>query len=367
MTSYKILVLPGDGIGPEVVREGIKVLEAIGSRFNLAFELTYGKIGGEAIDAHGVPLPPETLEQAKAADAVLMGSVGHPKYDTLDPAIRPEQGLLQIRKGLNLFANIRPVKLFPPLAFASTLKPEVVSGIDLVVVRELTGGIYFGEPRRQTDTDAVDSMTYTRQEIERIARVGFELAQKRQKRLTSVDKANVLACSRLWRQVVTELARDYPDVTLDHMYVDNAAMQLILNPRQFDVLLTENMFGDILSDEASMLTGSLGMLSSASMGEMADTKNALYEPSHGSAPDIAGQNKANPLATIQSVALMLDYSFQESEAAQCMMDAVASVLAAGLRTADLAVGDTGAHVVTTQAMGNAVAQAILSSQPSSVV
>lgn len=352
MTSLNITVLPGDGIGPEVVEQGIKVLKAIEQRFNIKFDLTYGLIGGAAIDKTGVPLPEETLRQAQASRAVLMGSVGGPAYDALPPAVRPEQGLLQIRKKLNLYANLRPVKVYSALIHASTLKPDVLEGVDLMVIRELTGGLYFGEPKSRTSHEAVDTMRYTRQEIERIAEIAFQAAMKRSKRLCSVDKANVLATSQLWREIVTETSSRYPEVALTHLYVDNAAMQLIRNPRQFDVILTENTFGDILSDEAAMLTSSLGMLPSASLGE----SHALYEPSHGSAPDIAGQNRANPIATILSVSMMLSYSFGLSKEAALLDRAVETVLKAGYRTPDIA--DAGAAVIGTSEMGDRIAETL---------
>ncbi|WP_303675169.1 3-isopropylmalate dehydrogenase [Vampirovibrio chlorellavorus] len=361
--THKIAVLPGDGIGPEIMEQAVKVLKAVEQKFNLRFELTYAPMGGAGIEAAGVPLPPETLKLAQESDAVLMGSVGDFKYDTLDPKIRPEQGLLQIRKALGLYANLRPVKGYKCLAHVSTLKPEVVTGIDVMVIRELTGGIYFGQPRARegsgSQEKAYDTLVYTQPEIERIARIGFESARSRRKQLMSVDKANVLASSQLWRDVVNTVAKDYPDVALSHMYVDNAAMQLILNPRQFDVILTENMFGDILSDEASMLTGSLGMLPSASLGERkaSGQRNALYEPSHGSAPQFAGQNKVNPIATILSLAMMLEYSFGYAPAASQIDAAIEQVLEAGYRTFDI-MGE-GATEVGTAELGDRIAAALL--------
>lgn len=361
--THKIAVLPGDGIGPEIVEQAVKVLKAVEQKFNLRFALTYAPMGGAGIEAAGVPLPPETLKLAQESDAILMGSVGDFKYDTLDPKIRPEQGLLQIRKALGLYANLRPVKGYRCLAHVSTLKPEVVTGINVMVIRELTGGIYFGQPRARegsgAEEKAYDTLVYTQPEIERIARIGFESALSRRKQLMSVDKANVLASSQLWRDVVNTVAQDYPDVALSHMYVDNAAMQLILNPRQFDVILTENMFGDILSDEASMLTGSLGMLPSASLGERKANgqRNALYEPSHGSAPQFAGQNKVNPIATILSLAMMLEYSFGYSQAASQIDTAIEQVLEAGYRTFDIM--GPGATEVGTAELGDRIAAALL--------
>lgn len=354
MTVRKIAVLPGDGIGPEIVDQAIKVLKAFEKKFDCTFELEYAPIGGAGIDSDGVPLPENTLKLSQEADAVLLGAVGDYKYDTLDPAIRPEQGLLQIRKALSLYANLRPVKAYRALLHASTLKPEVVDGIDIMVVRELTGGLYFGQPKKREETMALDTMSYTYQEVERIAKVAFEVARKRHKKVTSVDKANVLSTSQFWRDIVETVAKDYPDVELSHMYVDNASMQLIRNPKQFDVLLTENTFGDILSDEASMLTGSLGMLPSASLGA---GKNAMYEPSHGSAPKYAGQNKVNPIAQIMSLAMMLDHSFGMTDESRQIEGAVVTVLDQGLRTYDIA--EEGAQVVGTSQMGDAVAEALL--------
>jgi 3-isopropylmalate dehydrogenase len=354
MAIRKITVLPGDGIGPEVIAEGIKVLKAFEKRFSLSFELEYANIGGAGIDSDGVPLPETTLQLAKASDAVFLGAVGDYKYDNLDPTIRPEQGLLQIRKALSLFANLRPVKAYKVLIHASTLKPEIIDGTDIVVVRELTGGLYFGQPKGRDGDRAYDTLVYTREEIERITHIGFDLARKRHKKLCSVDKANVLASSQLWREVVDTIAQEYPDVALSHMYVDNASMQLILNPRQFDVILTENTFGDILSDEASMLTGSLGMLASASLGTH---NHALYEPCHGSAPSLARQNKVNPIATIMSLAMMLDLSFGLTQEAGQIEEAIVQVLEAGYRTFDIA--DTTSTVIGTDEMGSRVAEALL--------
>jgi len=348
--THKVAVLPGDGIGPEIVAEAIKVLKVLEPILDAAFELEYADIGGAGLEHHGVPLPESTLKLSQDADAVFLGAVGDYKWDTIDPAKRPEQGLLQIREGLGLFANLRPVKAYAPLLHASTLKPEIIDGIDIMVVRELTGGLYFGKPRHKDANKAFDTMLYTRDEIERIARVAFQLAQTRSKNLTSVDKANVLASSQLWRETVETIAPEFPDVTVSHMYVDNASMQLIRNPRQFDVLLTENTFGDILSDEASMLTGSLGMLASASLGAPG---KAMYEPSHGSAPKYAGLDKVNPIATIMSMAMMLEYSFGYSQAAKWVDDAVLKTLEEGIRTYDIA--ESGATVVGTSGMGDAVA------------
>jgi 3-isopropylmalate dehydrogenase len=346
-------VLPGDGIGVEIVPDAVKVLQAVGRRFGHHFEFTEALVGGAAIDAVGVPLPADTLRLCQESDAVLLGAIGGPKWDALPVHLRPEgAALLALRKELGLYANLRPAFLFPELIGASTLKPEVIQGVDLLVVRELTGGLYFGEKRREkTDGGerAVDTLVYSSFEVERIARLACEAARKRRRHLTSVDKANVLESSRLWREVVTRVAAEFPDVHLEHMYVDNCAMQLVRNPRQFDVIVTENMFGDILTDEASMLTGSLGMLPSASLGG----RVGLYEPSHGSAPDIAGQGKANPLATILSAAMMLRYSFGMEAEAQAVEGAVRQVLAEGYRTADLQ--GAGGELVGTAAMGDLVA------------
>ncbi len=343
--TYRIAVLSGDGIGPEIVAEAVKVLAAAGRRFDIPLEFEESLIGGIAYDATGNPLPPNTLELCKRSEAVLLGAVGGPKWDTVQPAsLRPEVGaLLPLRKELGLFANLRPATLFPALAGVSSLRADIVAeGLDLLVVRELTGGIYFGQPkgRDQGGERATDTCVYTRAEIVRIARIGFEAARRRGNRLCSVDKANVLETSRLWRETVTALAAEYPDVELSHMLVDNCAMQLVRNPRQFDVIVTENMFGDILSDEASMLTGSLGMLPSASLGATPTAGGVgtfgLYEPIHGSAPDIAGKGIANPLATILSCALLLRHSLGQDPAAQAIESAVAQVLNAGHRTADIA-------------------------------
>ena len=339
---FSLAVLPGDGIGPEVITEGIKVLEAIGSRFGHQFDLHYGLVGGLAIDKTGAALSLDTLKMCRDCDAVLLGAVGGPKWDDPKARVHPEDGLLALRKGLGLFANLRPVKVFSTLVDATNLKPEVIKGVDFIFVRELTGGLYFARPKRQWQTSrgrrATDSMTYSEQEIERIVRVGFELARGRHKKLVSVDKANVLQSSRLWRQVAMEVAEEYPDVELEHMLVDACAMRLIQNPPYFDVLVTENMFGDILTDEASMLAGSMGMLPSASLAgvpkEGADIFG-MYEPIHGSAPRRAGLDMANPIAIILSIAMMLRYSFGLIEEAKSIEDAVDEVLQQGYRTYDI--------------------------------
>ena len=353
----KIAILPGDGIGPEIIREARNVLDAL-RRGGLALEVGEAPVGGAGYDAAGHPLPPATLELARAADAVLLGAVGGPRYDALPRELRPEQGILGIRRALALFANLRPALAYPELAAASTLKADVVAGLDLVIVRELTGGVYFGEPRGRPTTaggerEGFDTMRYAESEIARIARVGFETARKRKHRLTSVDKANVLDTSMLWREVVTEVANEYPDVKLSHMYVDNAAMQLVRAPKSFDVIVTGNLFGDILSDEASMLAGSIGMLPSASLDA---SGKGLYEPIHGSAPDIAGQDRANPLATILSLALMFRHTFARPDVADRIEAAVRTVLRSGLRTADIAASGEGA--IGTRAMGEAVVAAL---------
>ncbi|WP_137885402.1 3-isopropylmalate dehydrogenase [Pseudomonas sp. 2FE] len=356
--SKQILILPGDGIGPEIMAEAVKVLELANDKFQLGFALSEDVIGGAAIDKHGVPLADETLARARAADAVLLGAVGGPKWDKLDRAIRPEKGLLKIRAELGLFANLRPAILYPQLAEASTLKPEVVSGLDILIVRELTGGIYFGGPRgirtlENGERQGYNTLPYSESEIRRIAKVGFDMARVRGKKLCSVDKANVMESSQLWREVVEEVAKEYADVELSHMYVDNAAMQLVRAPKQFDVMVTDNMFGDILSDEASMLTGSIGMLPSASL----DANNkGMYEPCHGSAPDIAGLGIANPLATILSVSMLLRYSFNQNAAAQAIETAVSLVLDQGLRTGD--IWSQGCTKVGTREMGDAVVAAL---------
>ena len=353
----KICVLPGDGIGPEITAQALRVLQAL----DLRFEVEEALLGGCAVDATGSPFPEATQKLALAADAVLLGAVGGPKWDVLARELRPERGLLGIRKLLGLFANLRPAVLYPELANASTLKPEVVSGLDILILRELTGDIYFGQPRgtekRQVDgveqRVGVNTMIYSEQEIRRIGKMGFEAARKRRGKLCSVDKMNVLETTQLWRDVMNELAPEFPDVELSHMLVDNAAMQLVRAPKQFDVIVTGNMFGDILSDEASMLTGSIGMLPSASLNE---TGKGLYEPCHGSAPDIAGQGVANPLATILSVAMMLRYTFAQEEPAQRIEKAVKEVLKQGLRTAD--IYESGTTKVGTAAMGDAVLKAL---------
>ena len=368
MPAYKICCLPGDGIGPEIIAEGKKVLAAVGARFGVDFVCEDALIGGAAIDATGEPLPAATLEAAQASDAVLLAAVGGPKWDTTDSSKpRPEQGLLGIRKALGLYTNLRPVQIFAPLAGASTLKPEVIDGVDLMIVRELTGGLYFGARYRYYDEEgagpdgtpgqrAVDTLEYREYEVERIARQAFEAARRRRGHVTSVDKANVLDTSRMWREVVHRLHdAEYPDVTLDDMLVDNTAMQLINRPAFFDVVVTENMFGDILSDEAAQITGSLGMLASASLGDGV----ALFEPSHGSAPDIAGKGIANPLAQILSVEMMLRYSFDMGEAADAVHAAVEAVLDEGWRTGDIADASTPTeHVLGTVAMGDKVVERI---------
>ncbi len=353
----KIAILPGDGIGPEITVQAVAVLKALEpSGVKLAME--EAPVGGAAYDATGDPLPDATLKLAKAADAILFGSVGGPQYDTLPRPKRPEQALLRLRKELGLFANLRPATVHPELVNASTLRPEVVSGLDVLILRELTGDIYFGQPRgirtmEEGGREGFDTMRYTEREIVRIARVGFQAARKRARRLCSVDKANVLETSQLWREVVTGIGKEFPDVALSHMYVDNAAMQLLRDPKQFDVIVTGNMFGDILSDEASMLTGSIGMLPSASLDEAG---KGLYEPIHGSAPDIAGKNAANPLATILSAAMMLRYSLGEDAAAERIERAVGKVLAKGLRTAD--IFEPGTTRLGTREMGAAVIAAL---------
>ena len=359
--EYKIALIPGDGIGPEIVAEAKKVLDRVCEKYSHKFSYTEVLLGGASIDAHGVPLTEEAIAQAKASDAVLMGSIGgdaktSPWYK-LEPSKRPEAGLLAIRKALNLFANLRPAYLYNELRDACPLRDEIIGdGFDMIIVRELTGGLYFGA-RKTTEENgvrtAVDTLSYNENEIRRIAIKAFEIARKRRNKVTSVDKANVLDSSRLWRSVVEDVAKDYPDVTLEHMLVDNCAMQLVRDPKQFDVILTENMFGDILSDEASMVTGSIGMLSSASLNE---TKLGLYEPSHGSAPDIAGQNKANPIATILSAAMMLRYSLDLDKEADAVEAAVQKVLTDGYRTGDIM--SDGFKLVGTREMGDLIADAI---------
>jgi len=350
----KIAVLPGDGIGPEIVAQAVKVLKAL----NIGLEMEEAPIGGAGYEAAGDPLPDATLKLAKESDAVLLGAVGDWKYDKLERHLRPERGLLRIRKELNLFANLRPALLYPELASASTLKPEVVSGLDIMIVRELTGDIYFGQPRgistlENGEREGINTMRYNESEIKRIGRVAFDIAMKRNKKVCSVDKANVLETTELWRQVMIELSAEYPEVELSHMYVDNAAMQLVRAPKQFDVMVTGNIFGDILSDEASMLTGSIGMLPSASLD--ADNKG-MYEPSHGSAPDIAGKDIANPLATVLSAAMMLRYTFNDETNAVRIEDAVKKALAQGYRTGD--IWTEGTNKVGCNAMGAAVVAAL---------
>lgn len=357
--TKKILVLPGDGIGPEIVTEAVNVLNIAKQKFNLDIELDHALVGGAAYDEFNSPLPEETMTKARAADAILLGAVGGPKWDNLeDRELRPEKGLLGLRSGLELFGNLRPAILYPQLADASSLKPEIVSGLDILIVRELTGGIYFGKPRgirvlENGEREGYNTYVYNESEIRRIAKVAFESAQKRGKKLCSVDKANVLEVTVLWREIMEQEAKNYPDVELSHMYVDNAAMQLVRAPKQFDVLVTGNMFGDILSDAAAMLTGSIGMLPSASLDK--DNKG-MYEPCHGSAPDIAGQGIANPLATILSASMMLRYSLAETKAADAIEQAVSQVLDQGLRTAD--IYSEGMQKVSTAQMGAAVVAAL---------
>jgi 3-isopropylmalate dehydrogenase len=358
--TKKILLLPGDGIGPEIVNEAVKVIERLRSEFGLDVELETGLVGGAAYDAHGHPLPEATMQLAHAADAILLGAVGGTKWESLDISVRPEKGLLGLRSGLELFANLRPAILYPQLAEASTLKAEIVSDLDIMIVRELTGGIYFGQPRgirtlENGERQGFNTLVYSESEIERIGRVAFDIAMKRNRRVCSVDKANVLECTELWREVMIRVGRDYPDVELTHMYVDNAAMQLVRAPKQFDVMVTTNMFGDILSDAAAMLTGSIGMLPSASLDAGA---KGMYEPIHGSAPDIAGKGIANPLATILSVAMMLRYTLEQPEIADVIERAVKHVLDQGLRTAD--IYSEGSRKVGTVEMGDAVVAALAS-------
>ncbi len=355
--KFKVAVLPGDGIGPEVMTEALKVLDAVEKKFNVRFERTFANVGGVAIDKEGKALPQTTVDICKGSDAILFGSVGGPKWERLPPDEQPERGaLLPLRKIFGLYANLRPAIIFPALTGASSLKEEVIAGgFNVLVVRELTGGIYFSQPKgidgQGSERVGVDTMRYSVPEIERIAHVGFQAAQKRDKRLTSIDKANVLSTSVLWREIIESVAKQYPDVKLNHMYVDNAAMQLVRWPKQFDVLLCENMFGDILSDEAAMLTGSLGMLPSASLAE---GTFGMYEPSGGSAPDIAGQGIANPIAQILSAAMMLRYSFAHNQAADAVEAAVEKVLDQGLRTADIFQGKAGEKKINTREMGDAI-------------
>jgi 3-isopropylmalate dehydrogenase len=354
--TFKVAVLSGDGIGPEVVSEAVKVLKIIGQKYGISLNFQEGIIGGQALDILGEPLPKQTLALCQDSHAVLLGAVGGPKWDGLEFHKRPERGLLGIREQLGLYANLRPAKLFPPLANASPLKPEVIEGLDILVVRELTGGIYYGKPKGIESIPGgergINTLVYTTQEIERIARLAFQLANNRRRKLTSVDKANILESSVLWRKVVTRVAEEFPEVSLNHMLVDNCAMQLIKNPNQFDVIVMGNLFGDILSDEAAMLTGSIGLLPSASLG----SETALYEPVHGSAPDIAGKNIANPLATIMSGAMMLRYSLQQAEAAEEVENAINEILAEGYRTED--IYQTGAKLVGTKEMGDLVVKKI---------
>lgn len=356
--TKQILILPGDGIGPEIMAEAVKVLKALQECHGLDINMTEDLVGGAAYDVHGVPLTDETMAKAQAADAIMLGAVGGYKWEALDISVRPEKGLLRLRKEMGLFANLRPAYLFPQLADASSLKPEIVAGLDILIVRELTGGIYFGQPRgirvlENGERQGYNTYVYSESEIKRIAHVAFKAAMKRDKRLTSVDKANVLEVTELWREVIIEVSKEYPEVVVNHMYVDNAAMQLVLRPKQFDVMVTGNMFGDILSDEASMLTGSIGMLASASL----DANNkGMYEPSHGSAPDIAGKNIANPLATIISAAMMLRYSLGREDLAVRIESAVSKVLDQGLRTGD--IWQEGCTKVGTCAMGDAVVAAL---------
>jgi 3-isopropylmalate dehydrogenase len=356
--SAKILVLPGDYIGPEIMAEAEKVLAVVDQRFGLDLEIEHGLLGGAALDVHGVPLPEETLARAREADAILLGAVGGPKWDGVERHLRPERGLLGIRSQLQLFGNLRPAILYPQLVEASSLKPEIVSGLDILIVRELTGGIYFGEPRgirtlENGEREGFNTYVYRESEIERIAHLAFDLAGKRDRRVCSVDKSNVLEVTVLWREVMEEVAKGYPDIELTHLYVDNAAMQLVMAPKQFDVVVTGNMFGDILSDAAAMLTGSIGMLPSASLDK---NGRGMYEPCHGSAPDIAGQGKANPLATILSVAMMLRYTLAAPAAADAIEAAVSDVLDQGLRTPDIC--SAGQEAVSTVVMGDAVTAAL---------
>ncbi|MDG1814144.1 MAG: 3-isopropylmalate dehydrogenase [Porticoccaceae bacterium] len=356
--SKKVLVLPGDNIGPEIVTEAVKVLERVSEQFDLGIELDYAHLGGAALDAVGEPCPKETLDKARASDAILLGAVGGPQWDDVERHLRPEKGLLTIRSELDLFGNLRPAIMYPQLAHASSLKPEFVSGLDILIVRELVGGIYFGEPRgirtlENGEREGFNTYKYNESEIRRIGKMAFEAAMVRGKRLCSVDKSNVLEATILWREIISDMAADYPEVALSHMYVDNAAMQLVKEPKQFDVVVTGNMFGDILSDTAAMLTGSIGMLPSASLDK---DGGGMYEPCHGSAPDIAGQGVANPLATILSVAMMLRYSLDAAEAADAIENAVSDVLDQGLRTGDIYTD--GMTRVGTSEMGAAVVAAL---------
>lgn len=349
MKRYNVCVIKGDGIGPEIADEAIKVLDSVSAKFGFELNYEYFLMGGAAIDVFGVPLPDETLEAALKSDAVLFGAIGGEKWDSLPRNLRPESGLLKIRKSLGAYANLRPALIFDELINASTLKPEVLQDVDLLVVRELTGGLYFGEPRKKEEDRAYNTMVYSTSEIQRIAKIAFEVALKRDKKVCMVDKANVLETSQLWREVTTKVAKDYPEVSLEFMYVDNAAMQLVRNPAQFDVILTENLFGDILSDEASMICGSIGLLPSASLGG----KVGIYEPIHGSAPDIAGQGIANPIAMILSAAMMLKYAFNENDAADAIEKAVRAVLKDGYRTKDIAKFDA-KEICTTSEIGSII-------------
>lgn len=349
MKRYNICVIKGDGIGPEIADEAIKVLDSVSAKFGFELNYEYFLMGGAAIDVFGVPLPDETLDAALKSDAVLFGAIGGEKWDSLPRNLRPESGLLKIRKSLGAYANLRPALIFDELVNASTLKPEVLQDVDLLVVRELTGGLYFGEPRKKEEDRAYNTMVYSTSEIQRIAKIAFEAALKRDKKVCMVDKANVLETSQLWREVTTKVAKDYPEVGLEFMYVDNAAMQLVRNPAQFDVILTENLFGDILSDEASMICGSIGLLPSASLGG----KVGIYEPIHGSAPDIAGQGIANPIAMILSAAMMLKYAFNENDAANVIEKAVRAVLKDGYRTKDIAKFDA-KEICTTSEIGSII-------------
>lgn len=351
MKQYNIAVIKGDGIGSEIIDEAIRVLDVASQKYKFELNFNFYLMGGAAYDVFGEPLPNETLQGALSSDAVLFGAIGGPKWDGLPRHLRPESGLLKLRKELGAYANLRPAMIFDELIEASTLKPEVLQGVDFVVVRELTGGIYFGQPREKHEDMAFNTMIYTRAEIERIAKIGFETAMKRNKRVCLIDKANVLETSQLWREVVSEVAKDYSEVNLEFMYVDNAAMQLVRNPRQFDVILTENLFGDILSDEASMVVGSIGLLPSASIGG----KVGIYEPIHGSAPDIAGQGIANPIAAILSAAMLLRYSLKEEEAAKSIENAVKMALAEGYRTKDIAAFGA-KEICTTSEMGGIIAK-----------
>ena len=349
MKNYNISLIKGDGIGPEIIDEAVKVLNAVAPKFNISFNYEEYLMGGCAIDATGNPLPQETIDGVLNSDACLFGAIGGPKWDNQPRELRPESGLLRFRKAMGVFANLRPAIVYDELVDASSLKPEVIKGVDIMVVRELIGGIYFGEPKGKTETKGWNTMVYTVEEIERIAHIGFKLAMKRDKKLCSIDKANVLDVSQLWRDTVIKISKQYPEIELSHMYVDNCAMQLIANPRQFDVILTGNIFGDILSDEASMLSGSIGLLPSASTG----LKTAVYEPIHGSAPDITGMGIANPIATISSASMMLRYSLGEEECANAIDEAIKSALKDGIRTKDLAAFDA-KEVVTTTQMGDKI-------------